>query len=130
MQPTYAEHVRLRIAFAVALIVQVVALYVPRAPGVASGLPLDKVAHLAMFAAVTTLGLLLGYRWIVPVMVVQAGLSELVQMWFLSQRGGDIWDFVADLAGIGLGVVITLTYAKTKDVSGIPIPLKGTRKGR
>ena len=88
--------------FGLALLVQVWALYVPSAPSVDTGLPLDKVVHAALFALVTWLGLRLGYRWIIPAMVAQAALSELVQSWFLPQRSGDIADLLADLLGIDL----------------------------
>lgn len=96
--------------FGLAVLIQFWALYVPRPPSVDSGLPLDKVAHIAIFAAVTWLGLRLGYRWIVPAMIAQAAISELVQLWFLPSRGGDVWDFAADLTGIGLAVVISVTF--------------------
>lgn len=93
----------LRVGFAVALLVQMWALYVPRTPSVGSGLPLDKVGHLALFAVVTWFGLRLGYTWIVPLMVVQALASEFVQLRLLSARSGDWADVAADLLGIGLG---------------------------
>ncbi len=100
-----------------AFLVQCWALYVPRAPSVESGLPLDKVVHLGVFALVTWLGLRAGWRWVVPLMVVQAGASELVQWYFLPNRGGDWWDLTADLLGIALGWglarVRTVTPAKT-----------------
>lgn len=92
-----------RIAFALALAVQCWALYVPRPPTVESGLPLDKVVHLALFAVVTWLGVRAGWRWVVPLMIVQAAVSELVQLLLLPNRGGDWWDLLADVAGIGLG---------------------------
>jgi hypothetical protein len=98
----------LRIAFWVTLAVQFWALYVPRAPGVQTGLPLDKVVHIALFAVVTWVGLRasLPPRVLIPGMILQAGASELVQHLFLARRGGDWWDFAADLVGIGLGVVL------------------------
>ena len=93
--------------FGVALLVQVWALYVPSAPSVDTGLPLDKVVHAALFALVTWLGLRLGYRWIIPAMIAQAALSELVQWWFLPQRSGDIADLLADLLGVALAWAIS-----------------------
>ncbi|MEZ5185016.1 MAG: hypothetical protein R2720_04670 [Candidatus Nanopelagicales bacterium] len=96
----------LRIAFAAAVLVQFWALYVPRAPGVPTGLPLDKLVHLTLFAVVTYLGLRAGMpvRWLAPLTVLQAAASELVQHFYLPQRGGDWWDFAADLAGIAVAV--------------------------
>jgi VanZ like family len=107
----------IRIAFGLAVVVQCWTLYVPRPPSVESGLPLDKVVHLGLFALVTWLGLKAGWRWVIPLMVAQAAASELIQLLFLPNRGGDWWDFTADLLGIALGWglarVTTLTPADT-----------------
>lgn len=112
-----------QIAFALALLAQSWALYVPRAPGLQTGLPLDKVVHLALFAAVTWLGLRCGLTptWLVALMLMQAALSELVQHWWLPQRGGDWWDFVADVAGIVLGLVLGRARRGSVERSGIPV---------
>lgn len=107
----------MRIGFTLAVLLQMWALYVPRGPSVDSGLPLDKLAHVSLFAAVTWFGLRLGLRWIVPVMVAQAAVSELVQAWFLPQRSGDWWDFAADLAGIALGWALARWVAPTRPAS-------------
>ncbi|MCU0298102.1 MAG: hypothetical protein MUF33_06230 [Candidatus Nanopelagicales bacterium] len=98
----------LRILFGLALALQFWALYVPRTPSVESGLPLDKAVHLGLFLVVTWLGLRVGLPRVglVIAMVAQAAISELTQWLFLPQRGGDWWDFAADLAGIGLGVLL------------------------
>lgn len=115
-----------RIGFFAAFAVQCWALYVPRPPSVESGLPLDKVVHVGVFALVTWLGLVAGYRWVVPLMIVQAAASELVHLYFLPSRGGDWWDLTADLVGVGVGVlaarVIPLTLPRTKGGSGISVP--------
>lgn len=94
-----------RIAAALALLVQFWALYAPKAPGIQTGLPVDKVVHFGLFAMVTWLGVRAGIpaKWAVLLMVVQAAASELTQSVFLAQRGGDWWDFAADLAGIAVG---------------------------
>jgi len=91
--------------FAAALLVQVWALYVPRAPSVDTSLPMDKVVHFALFAVVTWLAMRAGLspRWAVGLMLTQAALSETVQQLWLSQRGGDILDLLADVAGIAAG---------------------------
>lgn len=97
-----------RIAFSVALLIQVWALYVPKAPGVQTGLPVDKVVHFLLFAVVTWLGVRGGIpaRWMAWLMLLQAAASELVQHLWLSQRGGDVWDFVADVLGIAAGLLL------------------------
>jgi len=98
-------------AFLSSVLIQSWALYVPRAPGLQTGLPLDKVVHFALFAVVTWLGLRAGLpaRWLVPLMLAQAAASELVQHIWLPQRGGDWWDFVADVTGIAAGVALGRT---------------------
>jgi len=98
-------------AFLSSMLIQSWALYVPRAPGLQTGLPLDKVVHFALFAVVTWLGLRAGLpaRWLVPLMLAQAAASELVQHIWLPQRGGDWWDFVADVTGIAAGVALGRT---------------------
>lgn len=82
-----------------------------------TGLPLDKLVHVTLFAVVTWLGLRAGWRWVLPAMLAQAALSELVQLWLLPNRGGDWWDVAADLAGIaigwGLAMVRPVTERKT-----------------
>jgi len=112
-----------RLAFVIAVVVQCWALYVPRAPSVETGLPLDKLVHVALFAVVTWLGLRAGWRWVLPAMVAQAAISELVQLRLLPNRGGDWWDFAADLVGImigwGVAAVNPVTERKTHDSSGI-----------
>lgn len=95
-----------RLTFAAALLVQFWALYVPRTPHVdGPELPLDKVVHFALFAGVTWLGLRAGIpaALLVPLMLVQAAASELIQWQLLPQRGGDWWDLLADLVGVGAG---------------------------
>ena len=94
-----------QVGFAAALLVQFWALDVPRPPSVDTGLPLDKVAHFALFAVVTWLAMRAGVspRWTVGLMLAQAVLSETVQQLRLSQRGGDVLDLAADVVGIAAG---------------------------
>jgi VanZ family protein len=103
-----------QIAFGLLLVVQFWALYAPKVPSVDSGLPLDKAVHFALFATVTWLGLRAGIPagWVAWLMVLQAALSEVVQNYLLPQRGGDIWDFAADLAGIGVGLWLGRSRAR------------------
>jgi hypothetical protein len=120
---TYAELVRqpgaIRIGFVTALAIQFWVLYVPRAPGVQSSLPLDKVVHVGLFAVVTWLGLRAGIprAWVIGAMILQAGASELVQHYFLAQRGGDWWDFAADLAGVAIGLWLARTIDRPSSAS-------------
>jgi hypothetical protein len=83
-------------------------LYWPSALAAASRLDLplaDKAVHAAVFALVMWLWAGRGRRiWLVAALLAaNAGLSEVVQALWLPQRSGDLWDVIADLAGIGLG---------------------------
>ena len=96
------------VAFGCAVVVQSWALYTPSPPSASTGLPLDKAVHLLLFAGVGLLGALAGIpaRWLLLGLTLQAVLSELIQGAWLSERGGDGWDLVADLVGAVLGVTI------------------------
>lgn len=96
-----------RVAFGVAVVVNLVLLYWPRAVG-GDGVPhLDKVAHVLTFASVVWAGRWAGVpgRWLVPVLAGHAVTSELVQSFLLAGRSGDAADVVADCAGILIGAL-------------------------
>lgn len=88
-------------------LVQCIALYAPKVPSSGSDLPLDKLAHVFMFAVVTGVAVWAGipWKWVVAVMLAQAIVSELIQGYLLAARGSDPWDFVADVLGIALGLM-------------------------
>jgi hypothetical protein len=95
-----------RVAFAAGVVVQLVVLYVPRAPST-GGLPIDKVVHAVIFGGVLWLGA--GARLpLVPLGVLlclHAVASELIQHFLLPGRSGDPADVAADLAGV---LIVTL----------------------
>jgi VanZ family protein len=94
--------------FALAIIVQLLALYWPNPPQ-GGGIPgLDKAVHASVFLAPALLGLLAGLRRVVlaPLLIAHAVLSELVQHFLLPARAGDPWDAVADIVGVALGLAI------------------------
>jgi hypothetical protein len=97
-----------RAAFVVAVAANLALLYWPRAvsPG---GVPhLDKLVHLVAFAAVAWAGLRAGLpaRWLLPVLVLHAVSSELVQARLLTRRSGDPVDVAADLLGTLAGTLL------------------------
>jgi len=98
---------RWRVALVLLLAVHVVVLYAPDTGGAPTVPGLDKVVHAATFGSVVLAGLRSGLaaRWWVPVMAAHAVVSELVQHWVLPHRSGDPADVVADLVGVGLGVL-------------------------
>lgn len=75
----------------------------------------DKVVHLALFAIPTyAVGLALRRIWPVAVVfALHAPVSELVQHFVLPHRSGDPWDAVADLVGVGLGVLALIVHRRT-----------------
>jgi len=92
---------------AVALLVQLAVVYAPSAGGAPLVPHLDKLVHAAVFALPVLFGLLarLPPAPVVAVMALHAPVSEVVQATLLPQRSGDPWDAVADLVGVGLGVL-------------------------
>ncbi|WP_022926165.1 hypothetical protein [Serinicoccus marinus] len=96
-------------ALLVALLVQGYGLYAPQAPG-PDGIPgLDKVGHLLLFGIPTLLACWLRARWLVPVLVVHALVSEPLQQLLAPMRQADPLDLAADLLGIALAVGIAAT---------------------
>lgn len=98
-----------RVAFGLAALVNVVAVYAPSDAGGGELFPsADKVGHLVLFALVALTGARAGLP-LVPlalVLAVHAVTSEVVQEVALAGRAGDLWDAVADLAGTAVGLVL------------------------
>jgi VanZ family protein len=94
--------------FGIAVVVQLIALYLPRAPSEGGGHGVDKVVHAAIFAAVVWTGRRAGlpYVWLVLVCAVHGPLSEWVQSRFLPHRDGSVDDAIADLVGVAIGAVL------------------------
>ena len=95
-----------RILFAAAVALQLYGVYAPREAGPHVGIPqVDKIAHFFLFASVAFLGLKirLPARWLLGALVANAIVSELVQHYLLPQRDGDVFDALADLAGVAVG---------------------------
>lgn len=97
-----------RLAFALALLVNVVILYLPVAVGPPSSLPfLDKVVHAGTFALIAVTGCKAGVplRALVVLIVGEAVVSEIVQGTVtVLHRDGNWPDAVADLVGGALGI--------------------------
>ena len=118
--PARGPSVRRWAAFAVAIAVNLVVLFAPSPDVPGDGVPgLDKVVHVAVFAAVTLTGLRAGLRapWFVPVVLAHAVLSEVVQAVVLPQRSGDPWDVLADVVGVALGYA-AFRYAASRRAAG------------
>ena len=94
-----------RLAFGVALAVQLIAVYAPVGPGGPEINGLDKMVHVSIFFAPALALLMMGIRarWALGILAVHAPVSELIQHFFLAHRSGDVFDALADLSGVGLG---------------------------
>ncbi|MEP7191566.1 MAG: VanZ family protein [Actinomycetota bacterium] len=101
-----------RVALFVAVAVQLIALYLPRAPAGPPVTGLDKVVHICIFAAPALAALMAGIRarWVLGILAVHAPLGELIQHFALPQRSGDVLDVMADSAGIALGSLAYLVW--------------------
>jgi len=82
------------------------ALYLPGTSGAPEPRYVDKVVHAALFGVpVWLLGRLIGRIWLLgAVFAVHAVVSELVQLWWVPGRDGDVFDAAADLLGISIAV--------------------------
>lgn len=112
MASTTAPGMRRRLAwgaFVLALLVQLAVLYAPSAPSATPGIPgLDKLIHAGIFLLPALLGMLAGIRpaWLGAALAVHAVASEVAQHLLLPERSGDVADAVANLVGVGLGLVL------------------------
>ncbi|PKW27113.1 VanZ family protein [Phycicoccus duodecadis] len=109
--PTPVARGRRRIllgALVLAVLVQFVVLYAPRAPGVEPFPNADKVVHLLLFLVPTLLGLAAGLapRAVVGLLAAHAVVSEVVQGALLPHRSSDPLDVLADLTGVALAVLL------------------------
>lgn len=107
-------------ALVLALAAQLVGLYSPATPG-PEGVPgLDKVGHLLAFAVPAALAWALRARWLVLLLVGHALVAELVQHALVPGRAAEVGDAVANLVGIGLGVLLAHVLVRRRHDVGMP----------
>jgi hypothetical protein len=96
------------IAFTLACLINLYAVYWPTEPAPTGGIPyIDKVGHFGIFALVAVTGRWAGIRvrWLAPVLLVQAVGSEIVQGTLESNgRDGSAFDALADIVGVVAGL--------------------------
>jgi len=83
-------------------------LYWPDTVGGGGSAHPDKFAHALAFGAVLWAGRRAGLadRWLVPLLLAHAVLSEALQAWLLPGRSGDPADVVADVAGVVIAALL------------------------
>jgi len=101
-----------RLAFGAAVAVQLVAVYAPSGPQGVEVTGLDKVVHAAIFFAPALAALMMGVpaRWALGILALHAPVSELIQHFALPGRDGDVFDVIADLAGVVLGLLAFVVW--------------------
>lgn len=103
------------LALVAVLAVQAVVLYDPNpgGPGLFAGA--DKIVHAGLFALpVVVAARAVGRRWwwVAVALAGHAPVSEMLQGLLLPLRSADPWDAVADLVGVGLGVLLARTVVR------------------
>ncbi len=95
-------------AFAVAVLVSLALLFAPPSDVPPSPYGLDKLVHFSLFAVLALTGRWAGVRRSVlcAVLVLYAGVSELLQGTDLVDRDASVGDVVADSAGVLAGVLL------------------------
>jgi hypothetical protein len=103
-------------AFALLLAMQVYVLYLASGVGAPPFRHADKLVHVVIFALPAVLAALLDRGWALGVLVVHAVVSEPVQAWATDGRLADVWDTVAGLVGIVLGVLVVRSVRRGRGV--------------
>ena len=104
---------------------QLAALYWPRVSIEGPTTWTDKLVHPALFALPLVLVSLWWGRWrpVLLVLLVHAPVSELVQHYALPHRDGDVWDAVADVAGLLVGLGVLAVVARVRRSRGRTSPV-------
>jgi VanZ family protein len=112
--PPYSPKLLWRVAFGVAIAVQLIAVYAPVGPGGPEVTGLDKVVHILIFFAPALAALMMGLRarWALGILALHAPVSELIQYFALPQRDGDVFDVMADLTGVVLGGLAYMVWKR------------------
>lgn len=107
--PALAVHGTLaRGVFALVVLVSLGVLFAPASDVPASPAGVDKLVHVALFAALAVSGRWagIGTRALVPLLVGYAGLSEVLQGLAVVDRSASLADCAADAAGVLLGLAV------------------------
>ncbi|MBK5306119.1 MAG: VanZ family protein [Frankiaceae bacterium] len=98
---------RATVAFVAVVVLSLVVLFSPRAPG-GGGIGLDKLVHASLFAllAATTWWRFAAHRAGLVAVLAYAALSEVAQSLLLASRSGDVRDVCADAAGVIVGWIV------------------------
>jgi hypothetical protein len=107
--PSLAVHGALaRGVFAVVVLVSLAVLFAPASDVPSAPAGVDKVVHLALFAALAASGRWagIGARALAALLLAYAGVSEVAQGLSALDRSMSVADWVADAAGVLLGLAL------------------------
>ena len=108
-----------RSVFGLSLLVSLLVLFTP-APDVPQGPDgVDKVIHVALFAALAFTGRYAGVpgRWLVPALLAYGGISEPLQSLPGIDRSTSLADWGADAVGVTLGYLGTVAFTRARSAS-------------
>lgn len=107
--PALAVHGALaRGVFAVVVLLSLAVLFAPASDVPTAPAGVDKVVHVALFAALAASGRWagIGSRALAPLLLVYAAVSELLQGLTVLNRSVSLADWVADAFGVALGLAL------------------------
>ncbi|MGY1688317.1 VanZ family protein [Geodermatophilus sp. SYSU D00867] len=95
-------------AFAVTVLVSLAVLFAPASDVPAAPPGVDKLVHLALFLALALAGRWAGTRPgpLAVLLLAYGAVSEVVQAVTPLQRSGSVLDWLADAAGVALGLLL------------------------
>ena len=113
--PTLAVHGALaRGVFAVVVLLSLAVLFAPASDVPTAPAGVDKLVHIGLFAALAVSGRWagIGSRMLAPLLLGYAAVSEVVQGLAVLDRSVSFADWVADAAGMVLGLAVWALSAR------------------
>jgi VanZ family protein len=107
-------------AFAVAVLVSLAVLFAPPSDVPSSPPGVDKLVHFSLFAVLALTGRWAGVRRgvLAGLLVLYAGVSELLQGTDLVNRDASVGDLLADSAGVVVGLLLWQLIASRRRAGG------------
>jgi VanZ family protein len=103
-------------AFAVAVLVSLAVLFAPPSDVPSSPPGVDKLVHFSLFAVLALTGRWAGVRRgvLAGLLVLYAGISELLQGTDVVNRDASVGDLLADSAGVVVGLLLWQLLARRR----------------
>jgi VanZ family protein len=104
----------------VTVLVSLAVLFAPGSDVPSAPPGVDKLVHLLLFLALALAGRWAGIRArpLTVLLVVYAAVSEVVQALSFLQRSGSVLDWVADVAGVLVGLLLWESLARRRHRTG------------